>query len=405
MTLRRADSPSASSPQPSALRVLIAGVSCRAAAESAARAGFRVTSLDAFADRDHHPSVRALSLTRDFGAGFTVPAVARAARSVDCDAVAYVSSFENHPASVGALAAGRELWGNPPSVLRRARDPLRLARALRTHHIAGPVSVRRPAAGAGRRRWLAKPLASGGGRGVRLWHRGDRIPRGCYFQEFLDGTPGSVVFVAAAGRAVPIGLSRQLVGEPAFGATGFTYCGNILGAAGDAQFARDASLVRAACSLARAIATEFGLVGVNGIDFIARDGVPHAIEINPRWSASMELVERAYGLSVFAAHAAACAGFDCGFDLDFDLVRARRGAGAVGKAIVFARRDITVGDTRAWMSAGVRDVPHPGERILTGRPVCTVFGAARDSSACHDALVRRANWVYGKLAAWERNAA
>src|SRR6516225_6475150 len=94
-------------------RVLIAGVTSRAAAESAARAGYDVTAIDAFGDLDQHPSVRALSLPRDFGVRFTAPAAARAARTVECDAVMYVSSFENHPRAVSALAAGRELLGNP----------------------------------------------------------------------------------------------------------------------------------------------------------------------------------------------------------------------------------------------------------------------------------------------------
>ena len=49
----------------------------------------------------------------------------------------------------------------------------------------------------------------------------------------------------------------------------------------------------AAHRLAAVAAAEFHLVGVNGIDFIERSGVPYPIEINPRWSASMELVERA----------------------------------------------------------------------------------------------------------------
>ena len=106
------------------------------------------------------------------------------------------------------------------------------------------------------------------------------------------------------------------------------------------------ALVDRAGALARAVAEEFGVVGVNGIDFVARDGVPYAIEVNPRWCASMELVERAYGLSVFGAHAAACAD---GVLPEFDLARARRGAAAVGKAVVFARRDVAVGDTREWL--------------------------------------------------------
>ena len=399
------------------MHVLVAGVSTRAAAESAARAGFVVTAIDAFGDLDQHASVRCLSLPR----GFTAHAAARAARHLECDAVVYLSSFENHPRAVSTLSAGRALWGNAPAVLRRVRDPMLVTRALRRRGIAAPeVSVassfppplrfgetRRsaPREGGGRAkgRWLVKPLASGGGHRVRPWRRATRVPAGCYLQEFVEGTPGSVVFVAAGGRAVPLGVSRQLVGEHAFGVTGYRYCGNILVATAEAG---DAPLVDRACALAHAVAEEFGVVGVNGIDFVARDGVPYAIEVNPRWSASMELVERAYGLSVFGAHATACA---AGALPEFDLMRARSGARAVGKAVVFARRDVAVGDTRAWLSrdgaASVRDIPHPNQRIRAGRPVCTVFAVGRDGVSCHAALVRRAERVYADLAAWERRIA
>ena len=81
--------------------------------------------------------------------------------------------------------------------------------------------------------WLVKPLSSGGGRRVRRWRPGTRLPRGCYLQEFIEGTPGSVVFAAAGGRSVPLGISRQLVGDRAFGATGYQYCGSILMPHGD----------------------------------------------------------------------------------------------------------------------------------------------------------------------------
>jgi predicted ATP-grasp superfamily ATP-dependent carboligase len=380
-------------------RVVIAGVSARAAAESAARAGFDVTAIDAFADLDQHPSVQSRSIPRPF----TALAAARAARTVECDAVAYLSNFENHPDDVRTLAAGRELWGNPPAVLRRVRDPMCLAHALRARGIARPEvwlpphttgDCQTPDTTTDHRDWLVKPLASGGGHALRPWDRGTPVPRHCYLQELIAGTPGSVVFVAAAGRAAPLGVSRQLVGDPAFGATGYQYCGNILASAGDND-----ALVDAACMLARAVSEEFGLAGVNGIDFVARDAHPYAVEVNPRWTASMELVERAYGLSVFAAHAAACAD---GTLPDFDVVQARRGAGAAGKAVVFAREAVTIGDTSAWIGdSTVRDVPHPGERIPAGRPVCTVFAVGHDHASCGVALVRRADRVYAELGGWK----
>jgi predicted ATP-grasp superfamily ATP-dependent carboligase len=225
--------------------------------------------------------------------------------------------------------------------------------------------------------------------------------------------------VAAGGVAVPIGISRQLIGEQAFGGSGYQYCGNILMAGGNPD---EDGLIENACRLGRVVAEEFGLVGVNGVDFIARGRDAYAIEVNPRWSASMELVERAYGLSVFGAHAAACAD---GLLPAFDVVAAQRAARVFGKAVIFARRDVVVGDTRAWLAptavpagparparparpdieAEIRDVPHPGERIAAGGPVCTVLASGSDSASCHAALVQHAERVYAELAVWEREVA
>jgi predicted ATP-grasp superfamily ATP-dependent carboligase len=196
-----------------------------------------------------------------------------------------------------------------------------------------------------------------------------------------------------------IGVSRQLVGDPAFGASGYQYCGSILGAQGDAQFERDGNLLDAAGALAGAVVEEFGVVGLNGIDFIARQGIPYPVEVNPRWSASMELVERAYGLSIIGGHAAACA---AGRLPAFDLGEARRRPGALGKAIVFARRNLVARDTSTWRTTtgDVRDIPRTGSRIPAGRPVCTVFAEGADAGACYGALVARAERIYAQLDAW-----
>jgi uncharacterized protein len=381
------------------VRVLIAGVSTRAAAESAARAGFAVTTIDAFADLDQHPSVHARALH----GRFSPETAARESHGIACDAVVYGSNFENDPEAVSLLARGRMLWGNPAGVLRRVRDPALLSAVCRRHGLASP-EVQEPADARQATQflvsdpntppaWLVKRRASGGGHGVRAWREGTRVPHGAYLQRRVDGTPGSVVFVAAGGRAVAIGLSRQLLGDAAFGVSRFRYCGNILTAAGE-----DDEVVDRARNLADVVAREFGLVGVNGIDFVVNQGVPHAVEANPRWCASMELVERTYGVSVFNAHAIAC---QDGVLPDFELGNARRSAVAVGKAVVYARRDVTVGDTRTWLSAGdaddLRDVPRPQTRIRAGQPVCTVFASGRDFTACRAELVRKADRVYTAL--------
>ena len=374
--------------------VLIAGLSTRAAADSAGAAGFAVTAIDAFGDLDLHPSVRGVSLPRDLGTPFSAAAAARAAAGFAPDAVVYLANFENEPDAVSALAHGRTLWGNSAGVLRRVRDPLALMKAFREHGISAPSVNLRANDPNDPNEWLVKPLASGGGRGVRLW-KGNEVPPGDYLQERIEGVPGSVVFVSAGGTAVPLGVSRQLIGDAAFGADGYRYCGNILAPAGDPVFEPDETLVDRACAIASAATASFALVGLNGVDFIAAAGAAHPIEVNPRWSGAMELVERAYGVSLFGMHADACARAALP---DFDLRHARRGARAVGKAILFAREQVRMGDTRPWLTdASVRDVPQPGERIAAGRPICTIFADGDDAAGCYAALVRRAEQLYAGL--------
>jgi predicted ATP-grasp superfamily ATP-dependent carboligase len=390
------------------MHVVIVGLSTRAAAESAARAGLRVTAIDAFADVDQHPAAQAQAVPRHIGGDRWRRAVTRAARRTSADAVAYLSPFENHPDLVAQLARHTQLLGATPQTLRRVRDPVLVMQAFRRQGLPTPVVIPgaandpndpndpnppSPLRGFGEAgEYLLKPLASGGGSSVRPWRRGESIPEGYYVQQFIEGTPGSVVFVAARGRAVPIGVSRQLVGEAAFGATGYRYCGSIL-ARGDAGvFDQADGLLPRAFALATAAAAEFELVGINGIDFVAHGAVPVPIEINPRWSASIDLVERAGAGPVFGAHLDACT-------TGILPPRPQLPAAVIGKAIVFARCDAIVRDNGAWLlDPDVRDVPRTGEHMRAGQPVCTVYAQADTMAACRAGLVARADRVYAALA-------
>jgi predicted ATP-grasp superfamily ATP-dependent carboligase len=352
---------------------VIAGVSTRAWAASAWRAGYRVTAVDAFGDADLRSFAHVLPLRRESGVPYTADDAALAACAVRAGYAAYTSNFENHPDAVAVLARRRRLLGNPPSVLRRVRNPILLMRRLAALGFAVP-ETRASAPPRDGGAWLLKPRKSGGGHGTSHWRRGDPVPRQAYLQRCIPGVPGSVVFAADGRHAVVLGLTRQLVGDPAFGASGFRYCGSLLASSTDPLFERQPELLEAAASLASAATATFGLRGLNGIDFIARAGVPYPIEVNPRYSASMELVERATRASLFALHVQACAG---------RLGAAPRPIGRTfGKAIVYARADCVVGDPARWTGAPIADVPHSGERIGRGRPICTVFAADGRAGRC-----------------------
>jgi uncharacterized protein len=367
--------------------VLLAGVSVRALAESAARAGADVIALDAYGDLDLQRIARVVRVRRARDGSFDPMCVARASREIDAGTVSYVSSFENAPKAVEALARGRTLIGNSPAVLRRVRDPLALARALPRLGAHTPAVRASPPLKSDATRWLLKPRRSGGGHGIVRWARGMPVPRSSIVQERIRGRAGSIIFAADGTQITPLALTRQLAGDPAFGASGFAYCGSILEP-------HHPELFESACALAASIAREFALRGVCGIDFIARGAVPYAIEVNPRPTASMELVERASGRSIWLAH---IAGF--GAAHAHSLAASQHASSvAHGKAVLYARRPVVLGDTDRWLADDdVRDIPSPGERIARGSPICTIFASGRTSALCYAALVRRARIRFAEV--------
>lgn len=346
-------------------------------ADLAMRDGHRVAAFDLFGDLDLQAEVAMR--------GESLSALVEAALDVPARGVVYGASFENHPGLVARLAERHALLGNPPDVLRAVRDPWRLAAAL---HDAGLPS---PATSAGApqdrsRRWLRKPLRGGGGTRVRAW-RGGALPAGVVVQERIDGVACSAAAVGDGVDAVVLGISEQLVGRRAFGVRGYRWCGNVVPPrlpAGE----RDGLLgqARAICSC---LAAAFALRGLFGVDFVWDGERAWTIEVNPRPTASLEAIEAAHGIGVFDAHLRACAG-------ELPRVESER-AGAAGKAVLFATEDVVVGDSVGWLERGVRDVPHPGERIAAGHPVCTLVAVAATPQEVLDELEEHAARLRAEL--------
>ncbi len=371
--------------------VLIVGVSTRGLAESASRAGYSCLTVDAFGDLDQKSRVQNVSLSRDLRRRYSAAAAVAVGRRfpvAPADApAAYVGNLENHPAAVRRLALGRRLLGNTPATLVRAREPAAVAEVVRRAGGRVPLTLlpeqaRHASTGV---RWLRKPRRGGGGSGVKDWKPGAPLGPRELVQERIDGLLASVAFVADGRRAVLLGLSKGLAGDPAFGARGYRYCGSVY------PFSEDGALLDRMSAIAGAVTEAFGLVGLNGIDFVLREAEPYVLEINPRYAASMELVERGGGLSIFEAHVAACGGAlpsEGAFPMP----------GVLGKAVLYARRDVVVGDSRRWLLGDdVRDVPFPGDRILRGHPVCTVFARGADRGACYARLVAAAQALEREL--------
>jgi len=179
---------------------------------------------------------------------------------------------------------------------------------------------------------------------------------------------------------VVIGVTEQIIGREELGAKGYRWCGNILPLKLEAS--KKDGFIGVIEKMAARLTHRFGLRGVNGVDLViaqGRDGEPSPflVEVNPRYSASMEMVDRAYGLNVFSAHLDALEGRLPAFSLAEHLE-----GPYLGKGIVFAHKTVTMPETKNWVKRGRRDIPCPGERIDAGHPICTVLAEGEERETC-----------------------
>jgi len=376
-------SPSAAAPGPA---VVILGASVRAWAASAHRAGFTIHAADLFADRDLAAVGAATAVTAaEYPAGLLA-----AADAFPPGPWCYTGALENHPDLIDRLAARRPLAGNHGPAVRRVRTHRFLAAALADSGLRFPTTRTNPAGLPTDGSWLSKPVASAGGRGIVPWRGfhtdGAGVTTGVarVWQERISGTPVAASFLLGDRGPRWIGASRQLLGVDRWQAKPYAYCGSVdlpptaTGERQQAQWERIGTLLE----------HDFGLRGAVGVDAIeTAAGELVVIEVNPRPTASMELIERRSGESVAARHLA----IDGPSRSHFPAPAS--GGGTWAKAVV--RSPFAVGIEAplverfdailaAWTGQdgwpALADLPRRGTAVDPGMPLLTVFAVA-DSAA------------------------
>lgn len=373
-------------------RLLLLGASVRAAAFSALRAGESVLTADLFADADLTAYCRTIKIDR-YPAGF-LPVAERS----DCSGWLYTGGLENYPRLVERIAQRHLLWGNRGDVLRRVRDPADLADVIARHGLHYPTWQPNAAGLPTDGTWLRKGRRSSGGWQVAAF-RGQpatEIRRRDYYQRRIAGTACAAVFVAAKGDAVLLGVSRQLLFGDGSDQDAFRYAGSI------GPLTLDPLVQESIVRMGRVLAGEFRLVGLFGIDLIVDGLSVWLIEVNPRYPASVEILERASGVSAVQLHLAACR--EGRLPEAHSLLRPVGSSDCplAGKLVVYAARGAQVTETmaRALLDANpdaappiIADIPCAGTTITPGQPIATVLADGAHVSEVETLLGARRSWL------------
>ncbi|MDN7012832.1 ATP-grasp domain-containing protein [Methanoculleus sp. FWC-SCC3] len=344
-------------------RVLVAGFATRHVAQSARRAGYTVYAVDHFCDQDLGWYTEDC-LTFDELDELPEKITELAAR---------------HPVDALVVASGAEavgttipLCGTPPAKVERFLDKLEIQQFFEELEVPVPSL-----AGGDCYPAMIKPRRGAGGwrnavvraeEDLRRWE--EAWPEIPYIaQALVDGIPSSVSCVADGRRARAIAVNRQILRDEGESAHGFA--GSLT------PFSHP--LAGEMIAVAERICAASGCVGSIGIDFVAGEK-PWAIEINPRFQATLDTVEMAIQKSVFAMHMNACRG------MIPTAVPAPRQVAV--RRILFAERDMRLDTDLANFAPRVADIPWPGTEFEEGHAVVSVYGCGETEGEAYADLER-----------------
>ena len=225
-------------------------------------------------------------------------------------------------------------------------------------------------------RWLIKNIFGAGGTSVRDYKMDELLPNE-YLQKYIDGESIGACFVTSNGETSLLGTTRHLSGIKHFGQPEFWY-GGLLYPAGGGNSLRETME-----KFGKIAGGESRLSGVWGADFILdSDGRLWLLEINPRFTSSLELIANAHGIDIARLQIESVSGITPPISLpDPDYV--------LGTAVCYASEDFTF-DLGESVVGSLRDIPRQGSFIKKGEPLLSIYADGARHENCLESLKEKA---------------
>jgi len=369
------------------MKLLLIGPSTRAMAESARRAKYDFFTIDFFGDADQKRICKNYSLKHEFKEELCIENLVKHAKELNKEKIGfthtvYGSGFENCPELVEELERKCVALGNSAEVLRKVRDWGYFFKTAKSLGISAPENeivnineVKKRKKITENKNFVVKPLKTGGGHNIcnaselssASFEKNEKV----LLQEFIEGKAASGIIAASKEESTFLGATKQIIGT---GFNKYKYAGNI------APLDEKKSVLKKMEEASLKIAEKFKLIGINGIDFIVKNGEVFVIEVNPRITGAIEVVERAYKVNLVDIHVKACLN-------NLPKLKIIKPEKFYGKKIIFAEQNFNFRLKKVHRF--VKDVPHYNERIEARAPVCTVFAGGETSERCRANLEKR----------------
>lgn len=360
--------------------LLLVGPSVRAMAYSALRAGFTPIGFDLFADLDLQAVAQVTQIPLEVYPNKLPVLLHEYDRQIP---LMYTGGLENHPDLLLELSKQRPVWGYVPKG-DGVRSPAFLDALASEETFARLKHPNIPPVDGS---WLLKPKAGSGGRGIRHWQLGEPVPESHFLEEYRPGSSLSALYVASDYDTQLLGVTRQMTGIPWLHTPSrFAYSGSI------GLLTLDEATHQRLKGIGERLAeADPVLRGFFGIDLLLHDDRWFLLEVNPRYTASTEVMELTRCMPTLVLHA-----LTYGTSIR-SSVGVRRYS-MVGKAIYFAPFAVCA-PALPWITSSPftvplwADIPTPGSMIGQGEPVCTILATGETELAIKASLKERASWL------------
>ena len=374
--------------------LVIVGFSARAAAQCAKRQGFEVIAVDFCADRDLKGQCLAHYRLDDPDWPTTLNAIHPSVPLL------LTGGMEHRLESVDQCHSVANRMGPNGKQLAAMRSLDNWERWAFSCGIGWPVTLRGCLNKSGiseqlfQGSWLLKPFRSAGGMGIanviNVSQLSDRFftdRPNVYLQQRLPGNTIGITFLGSKFGSTLIGAAAAWPDNSKPPSQSYIYRGSY------GPIPLTTVQIDKLQRFANLVGRESGLLGLWQADFLEHNDELSLLEINPRWSASMDILDVCLDLRlVETQYACICATMSqAGFDelATKACVRAKQSNDAIlGKLIVYARAPFTVSQTQSdawWLNrwegdlSSVRngnrfaDIPCAGTDIDEGDPILTIM--------------------------------